>query len=308
MAKTPTPKTPKSSGKKAVPKRAVAKKATARKGKVNKAKVNQDRLRQDIQYYKSQSPTIEVLTRTRPNRKHPHGVTYASLTYDEGHDVYYSEDRSIRVSKAEYNRTPTRTNVVNPYAVPVYTPIHNKQGRITGFRNTRNGDLVTPYYKYNIFNKYFNKVLKEGEDFEDEEQRIRAAAYVAAQERQRYAKQSRGTDLITSYKSLHPTMTRSQIRSDPDFQNLVQQLELFHAKAYMNITPANRAILEKTYGESLEQMNDQAFAQVLVLLGRRLPSDTQPPGMSDPNHIKNVVRPALESLLNPNNVNIELEE
>jgi len=301
MAKARTPKTTKSTGKKATSKRAVAKKATAREGRANKAMINAERLRRDKRYYESQPATLDVLPRTGPTKKHPNGVTLASLQFDEIHNVYYhSQDREVRLTPAQYNKIPSQMTITNPYAVPGYTAIHNTKGRIVAFRNVYNGELVSTHYKYRMFNKHFNPKItpeefREGRRLDDEELE-RAKAYEASTARQRYAKQSRTSDLVSSYKSLHPLMTRNQIVADPDFKNLVAQLELFHAGSYMNITEENKEMLRRAYGESVEQMNDEGFAQVLVDLGRRLPSDTQVPGTSDPGHIKFVVRPALDAL------------
>ena len=295
---TPSRKSNKKAGKKAAPKRAVAKKATARKGAKDRQKVNKDRLREDISYYEAQSPTLSVLPRTKPSKKNPRGVPLSSLKFNERGGFWYSEtDRDIRVSAKEYERTPSTIKIANPHAVPLYTPLH-KNRRIVAFRNTHNGDLVTPYYKYKIFNKYFNPKITPEEFSEgvrlSSEERERAAGYEGALRRQKFARQSRATDLVDSYQLLHPDMTRQQIIRDPTFQNLVGQLEVFHAGGYA-ITPENQAILEKVYGPNIGNVNEEGFAIVLVLLGRRLPSDTNPPGESDPNHIKNTVRPFYEA-------------
>jgi len=302
-------KSSKSTGKKAVTKRGSSKKTSPRKVKVNKHKINQDRLAEDRQYYESQE-AINDLRRTKPTKKNPKGVTLASLLYRDK-DVYnkrgywYSaSDQSIKLSDSEYKKL-----AANPMAVPAYTPLH-RDGKIVAFRNTRNGDIVTPYYRYRVFGKYFNpKVTPEeyatGRRLNDEEEE-RGLTYQAMLDRQRYAKLSRGNDLARSYQLLHPTMNINQIKSDPTFKNLVGQLEVFHSKQYMNITPENQAMIFNIYGKSVEELNDEGFAEVLVLLGRRSPSDTQIPGTSDKDHIKNVVRPWLQN--ENNSVPIELEE
>ena len=302
-------KSSKSTGKKAVTKRGSSKKTSPRKVKVDKHKANQDRLLQDRAYYEAQEP-INPLRRTKPTKKNPKGVTLASLLYRDK-DVYNKEgywysasDKQVKLSDLEFKKL-----AANPMAVPAYTPLH-RDGKIVAFRNTHNGDIVTPYYRYKVFGKYFNpKVTPEefatGRRLNEKEQE-RGLTYKAMIKRQAHAKVSRGNDLARSYRLLHPTMNINQIKSDPTFQGLVGQLEAFHSNQYMNITAANQQMILNIYGKTAEELNDEGFAAVLVLLGRRLPNDPTPPGESDRDHIKNVVMPWLESM--NNSVPIELEE
>jgi hypothetical protein len=206
-------------------------------------------------------------------------------------------DRDIKVSISEYNRGGAYQLSANPFAVPIYTPLH-KDGKIVAYRNTTTGDLVTPYYRNNIFRKYFKpKAYSENADKAyTKDQTIRIAAYEASLNRQRYARTARTVDLVGSYQILHPDMNRQQIRSEPTFQNLVAQLQVFHTGGY-KVSAQNKAMLDRIYGEDTN-FEEAGLIEVLVLLGRRLPTDTNALGESDPNHIKNTVRPFYEGATN----------
>ena len=299
MVKKQPAKKSKAAGKKAVPKGAVAKNATAPKGKdrkPTKAEINAAQLKADIEYYSRNEPT-NVNRRTKSTKKHPRGLPLSSLIYTAKDGKYHSVDNDIVISELEYNRL-----LVNPFAIPTYTPIHevkNGKKKIVGFRNSITGRRVTTHYRYKVFGHAFSN-MENIEQYRAYEESIR---------QQRYSKIKRHWNLVDSYKLLHPEMTNKQIVSDPDFQALALELESLHSSAY-GITEQNIATMDDllgiTYDEDIlerqktiikEQLaKNPRYVEVLVALGRRLPSDTQIPGTSDPGHIKNVVVPYYQSL------------
>jgi len=279
----------------------VGKPATPRASK----RLNELRLEEDKAYYESLKD--DSTRRTKPSARHKRGLPLSSFepVYARGGTVpieYISNDQTERLSVQQFKQLN-----VNPYAVPTYTPVHGytKSGKktIKRFRNSVTGHVVSPYYRYHYFGREFNRT-------DTEEQVDRSNAYIAAMQTQAHAKRARSKDLVGSYQLLHPKMTRADILRSNDFQGLVIKLEQLHASAY-DITdqtveeidtalggsydpkniPIEKALLKEKLGEN------QEYKDVLVALGRRLPSDTNAVGESDPNHIKNTVRPALEALV-----------
>lgn len=180
------------------------------------------------------------------------------------------------------------------YAVPTYTPV--RQGRtasgkprIVGYRNTVTGEVVSSHYRFQVFGKYFKSAA--GEQYKQTNNRLR---------RQRIV---RHYNLIESYRLLHPDLTTNQIAADRTFQGLVEELEGFSAQQRFansqfvhdeleEVTDASEDEIEVVQSNlRIQSGYNPRYQEVLVLLGRRLPSDTNPVGESDPNHIKNTVVP-----------------
>jgi hypothetical protein len=273
--KKPAKKTSKSTGKKPSKRGVVSKGATSRQ----KANRNQELLQGDLSFY-NQADKKNYSRRTKGNKQHPRGVPLYTLIHEKG--VYHTLDNSISLTDAEYERLAN-----NPDAIPRYTPL-KKDGKIVRYRNTRTGDVVTPYYRFQIFGKAFN-------DIQDEETRVRSELYLEAGTAQRHAAQSRHHNLAESYQIIHNDMNLNEIYRSADFQQLVGELVTYHYRAY-GINPENIMtaqnlgynITEEEAKRALGSMN--GYQQVLASLGRRLPSDNHPVGDSDPNYINDVVK------------------
>jgi hypothetical protein len=270
-AKRPTPKTRNGVGRKA--------------SNTQKQNRNKELLAGDIAFYNT-SEKKNYGRRTKGNAEHPRGVPLYTLR-PNGKGFMISNDGSIRLTEQAYEKL-----ALNPDAIPKYTPIH-KDGKIVRFRNTKTGDIVTPYYRYKIFGKTFNEI-------QDEETRIRSTLYVESQQQQRHARLSRHYSLAQSYQILHPEMNLNQIVASPDFQRLVAELTTFNYKLY-GINLENIEIAQSAgYNINMEDAkralgSNPEYQEVLVKLGRRKPSDNHPVGDSDPNYIKNVVEPYYEA-------------
>ena len=252
----------------------------------DKAKRNQELLAKDKAFYNAMEKK-NYGRRTKGNALHPKGVPLYTLRPD-GKGFYRTEDNSIRLTDAQYERM-----ALNPDAIPRYTPIR-ENGKIVYYRNTRTGDIVTPHYRHKIFGKEFNKI-------EDEQTRERSEIYQEALVQQRHAQIARTYDLVTSYRILHPDMTPNEVRASAHFQGLVAELGTFNYKQY-GITPQNIALADEITGRNITVEgakdalgSDPRYQEVMVQLGRRLPGETFAVGESDRDHIKNVVRPHYEN-------------
>ena len=269
-------KKPKKAGKKPSKRGVVSKGATP----LQRANRNKELLSGDLAFYNN-SEKKNYARRTKGNKEHPRGVALYTLKQDDK-GVWHSQDNTIRLSDAEYERLAN-----NPDAIPKYTPIH-KNGRIVRFRNTRTGDIVTPYYRYQIFGKTFNQI-------EDEATRIRSTLYIESQEQQRHARLSRHHNLAESYQLVHPEMNLNQIYASQHFKNLVAQLTTYNYKSYginiENIEIAQNAGYDISMDDAKRALgSDPGYQDVLAELGRRKPSDNHPVGDSEPNYINDQVR------------------
>jgi hypothetical protein len=272
--------------------------------------LNRRRLQEDIDYYEERK--FDDKRRTPPSERHKQGIQLRSLRYDSRSDTYVTQDGTVRITPEEYNRIGA-----NPRAVPQYTPIKDNNGKITGFYNVQTKHTVTPYYRYQIFGKHFRNVDTE-EDVE------RANLYQSSLELQRSNRLQRHHDLIESYslrnpqfREANPTGWRTKIANDRTFRSLVSELQSYHYKQY-GITPENVAIADEalggTYNEATvetevellkEQLGeDPRYQEVLVLLGRRLPSEDRPVGSYGPGYIKSEVVPYYQSMFD----SVEFEE
>lgn len=313
MARKPTKKTGKA--KKAVPKRGVAKKATPRKG-LSKAERNKLMLANDIEYYEANKD--KLVRRSKPTEQHKRGLLASSFRpeYDnQGNQIgFRSLDDTQHISNVEY----TRLTAVNPRAVPRYIPI--KEGKkIVAYQNSITGRQVTPYYRHQIFGKYFRNL--------GEEENV-GVAYLESLEHAKREEGIRSNDLIDSYALRNPQFLeiygekryRSVIARDPEFNRLVEQLRVFSTgqrfvasgqvaeeielvsgyvnKVKVSHDPEYQEALRILYGE------DPDYQNVLVLLGRRKPDETRPVGTYGPGYIKAEVVPYYESIFS----NVEFEE
>ena len=267
---------------------------------LSKQEINRRRLEADLGYYYSQEPKL-YSRRTKSTKNHPRGIPLTSLSFENGY--WTSRDGSVRLTDKEYERI-----ALNPKAVPLYTPLHedpNNRKKITGYRNSITRERVSTHYQ-KMFSRYFRSADVQGDL--TEEQRTMAEAYTESIVFARKARASRHYNLAESYQLVHPEMSINQIVASEDFQNLVYRLETIHKGIE---TFGSREFVEDvehaikrypTYSEEeeiaesiREQLSqDPEYAEVLVDLGRRTPEDTQPPGMSDINHIKLVVKPYYE--------------
>lgn len=192
---------------------------------------------------------------------------------------------------------------------PVYVPMH-KNGKVVAYRNGINGDIVTPHYRRKYFAKYFNPNPPVNESLTDEEY-ARVESYGQNLVNQRRLRTARSKDIVGSYQIRHPDMSRKEIRSSPEFQRLVMQLESYSARAY-GITPENIEILDEIYGPADygtylkgELGKNPQYQEVLVELGRRAPGEDFPVGESGKNHIELVVKPYYQNPMHlPNHASI----
>jgi len=280
------PSKPSKKAAKKTAKRGVASKgATPRKAtQEQKRNRNKELLAGDIAFYENQEHT-NYGRRTKGNKDHPRGVRLDTLREDVN-GIWHSDDNTIRLTKSEYNALAK-----NPDAIPQYTPIY-KGKKIVKYRNTRTGQFVKPYYRHQVFGKYFNRVV-EGTP----EERTRSELYREALTAQTHARVVRHFNLAESYQLLHPEMTKQQIVASEDFQILVGRLRSFNYIQY-GITEENVEIIDEVQHTTLSIEDfklalgeDEEYKEVLILLGRRLPSDSGAVGESDRDHIKNVVQP-----------------
>ena len=309
MAKNPPSKNSKKGGGKAGAKARVVKPATRAKAS---PQLNRLRLREDVNYYQEQKH-INTNRRSKKSTRFPSGVPLKNLILDDDGN-YYSADRSIMMTPEEYHRASYNTK-----SIPLYTPIHGvRKGRkrIIGYRNAITHQEVSEYYIRHYHRPYFYP--PESEDLSEEELE-RRDIYGKAVEEQRYGQLSRKYDLVSSFSIIHPEYVRqlkngdtrimvNAILRDPEFQSLVLELETLHTSAW-GITKQNIALADLAMGSDYDERRIQMeqeylkqelaknprYAEVLVLLGRRTPKDTQPPGTSDPNHIKLHVIPYYEA-------------
>jgi hypothetical protein len=259
-----------------------SKRGVASKGATprQKAERNKELLRGDLAFYESQEKK-NFGRRTKGTANHPRGIPLYAL-HQDARGNWVSSDGEVKLSDREYERLAN-----NPDAIPKYTPI-KRGGKIVRYRNTRTGDIVTPYYRHQIFGKTFNNI-------EDEASRVRSELYVESLEQMRHARLSRHHNLAESYQLVHPDMSLNEIYRSNDFQTLVEELTTFNYKAY-GINLENIEIAQNAgYNIDMETAKrelgrNQEYQQVLAALGRRLPSDNHPVGDSEPNYINDKVR------------------
>ncbi len=290
--------------KKATPARRVVGPSTTRR-KASKS-LNERRLQDYIRRYEENLPTNDR-RRTKGNARHPMGIPLVNLketTDKHGNLIHVSVDGSIKLSDIEYKQL-----LYNPYAIARFSPVHEmRKGRkrIVSYRDVETGQEVTPYFMKKYFRPYFSST----EDID------RANVYEASIAQQKKDRAARHFNLIDSYAIRNPQFQeqwpktwRNKIAKDPTFNALVDELETWHYKMF-GITEDNIIIYDDEYNipvdlETFEEQKewlikqlgkDKRYQEVLVLLGRRLESDVNPVGESDPNHIKNVVRPYYENL------------
>jgi hypothetical protein len=287
-------KVAKKAGKKPAKRTAVAKKATVVRKATQEQRRNRNKelLAGDIAFYQSSEPK-NYARRTKGNKNHPRGVALYSLTKTKG--IYHTDDNTIKLTDAEYEKLAE-----NPDAVPSYTPIY-KGKKIVKYRNTRTGEFVTPYYRHQIFGKYFNSSAVTDRDLTNEE-KLRADIYQISNKAATHARLTRHFDLASSYQLLHPDMTKNKIVASEDFQTLVGMLRSYNYRQY-GITEENVEIIDQVQHTNLSIEDfklalgeDEQYKEVLVRLGRRTPTDSGPVGESDRDHIKNVVIPYLQNL------------
>lgn len=313
MAKNQPPKKPKKVGKNTMSRGRVAKGAT--RSRVSSQRINELRLEQDKRFYNENVP-YDVLRHTTPTPRYKYGYRLIDLEERDtksGRKVYVSTNEDIIISKQEYDRY-----AYNASAIPMYTPIHKRDAkgkkRIVAYRNSITHETVTPYYKHKYYDKYFNVTPEPGQDLTEEEN-IRSNVYNLAVENYRTQYRIRENDLISTYALVHPEYVTidkkgnehiqiQRILRDGNFQALVMELEQLHTSAY-GITQQNIALTDELMGSLYDKKrirqeqklikqalaSNPRYAEVLVELGRRTPTDTKLPGESDPDHIKNVVRP-----------------
>ena len=330
MAKDRRPK--KAAGKKAVSKGRVAKKTTLPKEKakkVSKSEINSRRLAADLNYFAENEPFSDTkIVRSSKNKK---GVQVGKLIpqYDRpgGRPVRYkSADGTIDISVIEFNRIRT-----NPRAAIHYTPVHDKNGKIVRYRNSYTGELVTPYYRHQKYGKAIREGLREGAT---DAEVLRARAFDASTEVRRHQHKQRRYNIIDSYEltlgpdndiapyeqtetvkrfqEAYPKKWRSMIANDPTFNSLVMELEAFSSQQHsiteeywgttlgiMGVYPDHDTIRESAEGVQKLLGEQPAYKQVLVDLGRRLPSDDFPVGDSPTGHIKLDVKPFYEAMFGP---------
>lgn len=280
MSPARKPKKVTKAGKKPSKRGVVSKGATPRQ----KAERNKELLKGDLSFY-AQAEKKNYGRRTKGNAAHTRGVPLYTLKQD-GKGNWHSDDNSIRLTDAEYERLAN-----NPDAIPRYTPIR-KDGKIVRYRNTRTGDVVTPYYRFQVFGKAFKTPYHR---LEEAETKIRRELYLEAGTAQRHAAQTRHHNLAESYQIVHNDMNLNEIYRSEDFKQLVAELGTYHYRAY-GITPENIMTAQNLGYNITEDEAKRAlgtmdgYQQVLANLGRRLPSDNHPVGDSDPNYINDVVK------------------
>jgi hypothetical protein len=290
--------------KKATPARRVVGPSTTRRKKASKA-LNEERLNEYIRLYEENLPT-NTRRRTKANEVHPRGVPLENLIeYTDKHKNirYRSVDKSIDISNSDYLQL-----LANPNAVTRFTPIHEMQlgrKRIVAYRDMETGQQVTPYF----MSKYFRPYFSSGDDGE------RARAYEASVQQGKLDRRARHYNLIDSFAIRNPQFReqwpknwRSKIAKDPTFNRLVDELETWHYKMF-GITEDNIIIYDEEYNipinlETYEEQKewlisklgeDKDYQQVLVELGRRLPSEERPVGSYGPGYIKSEVIPFYEN-------------
>lgn len=308
------------------------KKATPRKEKetpynkpISRAELNRNQLKEDIEYYRNEGPR-NTLVRTKGTAKHPKGLPLSKLEQVEFGNPskgYRSKDGDIHISEFEYNKLS-----FNARALPKYEPIYRgtyKNGRkkIIGYRRAGTHNIVSEHYRKNIFGKYFRGMIdEEGRPLRDreakplvpltkkqiEELNERNTVYLAAREKWKRDLKLRENDLVNSYRLIpeHRNMSRDDVLDDPIFQELVEELHVFtknqtldsSREAAIRVLQAEGIeVTEETVKDTREALalafgQDPRYKEVLVLLGRRLPSDTNPVGDMYPMpHVKFVVKP-----------------
>lgn len=330
-SKQPPKKKSTGAAKKAVSKRGVArKKATPRKEKetpynkpISRAELNRNQLKEDIEYYKSMGAR-NMYVRTRGTSKHPRGVPISELQYNERkHYWYHPRDPEVRVGEIEYENLS-----YNARALPKYEPIYrgkykNGKPKIVGYRRAGTHNIVSEHYRKNIFGRYFRGMIdeerlpirdKNGNPLvpltkkQQEELDERSNVYYAGLEKWKRDIKLRENDLVNSYRLIpeHRNMSRDDVLDDPEFQALVAELEVFtknqtldsSREAAIRVLQAEGIeVTEETVKDTREALalafgQDPRYKEVLVLLGRRLPSDTNPVGDMYPMpHVKFVVKP-----------------
>lgn len=264
--------------------------------------INKARLARDIEIY--ENAQIENMNRrTKPTKKHKRGVPLHSLEmvdYDFENKRFYREphwvspDREVNITEREYRRLAS-----NPYAVAQYIPV--KEGKkIVAYRNSVTGEIVTPYYRNQVFGKYFRSIEGQGG-------LIRSSVYAESVREQQRIARKRHYNLVSSYQLRFPDMTTAEVLRDPEFQALVTELTAFnhgqHSVSFDYFADLQEGLSEKQKADVVKQLRseygkDPRYQEVLMLLGRRLPSDTNPVGESDPQHIKFTVAPYYEGQRN----------
>lgn len=325
-AKRPTKKS-KAAGKKAA-KRGVAKKATPRKARGEKhftsppsaRERNAQRLQEDIEYYRDQ-PLILEERRTKGTKKNPQGVRIKDLVeiFDSrGHVVgYRSKDSDIRLTVTEFHKIAD-----NPRAIRHYIPIYGERNaagkrRIVAFRNASTQERVTPHYRYRVLGKYF-RTIPEGLSLQEEEPYVeKSRLYQASIDYWRRKDKERTEDLIQSYRlkmlAEGREMSREDVIDDPEFQGLVDELIEFsrvqHSFTKEYVGSIDFAIEEFNieFGQDISQFTPKQikdlygmnprYQEVLVLLGRRLPTEDRPVGSYPKGYMKDNVVPFYQAYI-----------
>lgn len=222
--------------------------------------------------------------------------------------------------------------------LPNYTPIHKTYPsgkRITGYKDTRTGDVVTPQY-YKTLRQAFTRtssgleypptsatprireqVLRQFEAGELE----RAEAFLALEGSRQRRTEIRHASIIESYQIKQASegniMSAREVARDPNFIALLDELEsltaqqrMFSTDNYEQMikgtpqdipldTPNRREVLEaqaKAFRDLLG--SNPRYQELLEELGRRLPGDTRPVGSYKSGELKLVVEPFYEQLSN----------
>jgi len=333
-----TPKPRKKPGKKSIAKAGGSKSATPRKA-VPKHKyatrplskreereivkgespraANERRLAQDRAYFESQDK--KMLFRSVKSEKFPKGIPirdFAYRTNEKGEITryVYVHDNSFTLTPREFNDIAD-----NPLAIPHYVPIHGtrKTGKkgIVAYRNSRTNEVVTPYYRFQVFGKKFSTIPNFRPTPEEVE---RSRLYYASLEYWKRKNKERSEDLVTSYRLKKLAvdkieMTEQDVIADPEFQALCEELIAFNAeqqqftKEYVGSIDFVKEEYNERYDTDISEftVNDlknlvgsnERYQEVLVELGRRLPSEDRPVGSYGPGYIKLVVVHHFEMLM-----------
>jgi hypothetical protein len=303
-------KKPAKKASKTTKKRGVVKPTTSRR---TSPELNKGRLREDIAYYEDNAK--DYSRRTKPTIKHPKGLPLDSLLpnkFDDKGNVteYISYDGDIKLTDADYER-----RAINPNAVPTYIPIR-KGNKITSYyRQGARGQVVTRYYRDKIFGKTFRTTGDTQEEID------RSIAYEQSNLLNKHRRQSRRYSLVDSYLLVHPELevkkrngerdknkTRVAVLNDDNFIQLVERLQSYNYELYglniQNVELMDAALYGSiNIGRSEQELKalrmelneSKDYQNILVELGRRLPSDTFPVDTSPVRYIPDHVKPYYES-------------
>lgn len=218
--------------------------------------------------------------------------------------------------QANQDRLERDLNKLRGGSFPTYVPYKRKGQKGRRYRNVETGEIVTDYY----YSKVLNAELRK-DDITYSAQTYRS--YQTHLRRQREIQRSRDSNVIESFSLrqdvLGAPMTDEEIIEDDRFQDLVDELRYWSRWERIFSTPENlarytgigtddiidRLLIERT-GKTPEELREEVYnaiisnpeyQRVLVQLGRRDPTETREIGSYPTGHMKLVVVPHYQSML-----------